>query len=94
MKWIEFIQVRSSPLALKGYLPLLTSELDKLKHSEIGVETFVMQHGLFDGDMAIVLLWNNKKSPVKTREGLLLAELLQQCGQTAHAVWIPVQNSL
>ncbi len=48
-----------------------------------------MRHGLYDGDLAVVVVWVNEVEPQKTREGLMVAQRLSNFGSVDHAVWIP-----
>ena len=91
MKWVELIRVRSSADAIKEAIPLLKDKIDEISHSTNAEETFMANHALYDGDLSVVVVWNNDIEPKKSREGLLLAEQLCQLGPVDHAVWIPVK---
>ena len=93
MKWIEVIRVRSSAAALMEAIPSLKKEISEINSSASAKEVFMAQHAIYDGDLSVVLVWNNEVNPLKTREGLLLAERLQNLGPVDHAVWIPVKES-
>ncbi|WP_421899839.1 hypothetical protein [Maridesulfovibrio sp.] len=93
MKWIEFIRVRSSASVLDEAVSAVTGEVNKINESPSGAEAFMMRHGLFDGDLAVVLVWGDGIKPDKTREGLLLAGTLEQYGPVEHAVWIPAAGN-
>ena len=54
-------------------------------------KAFIMQHATYDGDLIVFMLWNNEVKPDKTREGLMIAERLQELGTIDHAVWIPAE---
>lgn len=56
MKWIEFIRVRSSASVIDEALNTVTGELKKINAAQNGTEAFMMRHGLFDGDMAVVMV--------------------------------------
>lgn len=88
MKWIELIRVRSSTTALEEEISSLLKDIREIDESANAEEAFVMRHGLYEGDLAVVMVWKNGVEPVKTREGLLLAERLRDLGQINHAVWI------
>ena len=94
MKWIELIRVRSSVAALKVAMPSLQKHINQIDEATNGAETFFMQHALYDGDLAIVLVWMNDVEPQQTREGLMVAERLQELGPIDHAVWVPVGNGV
>lgn len=93
MKWIEQIHVRSSSNALQEAMPALMEQLERVRQAAGGAETFLMQHALYDGDLAVVVVWRNDIAPQKTREGLMVAMLLQQLGPVDHAVWIPATSA-
>ena len=94
MKWIEQIRVRSSKSKLHEAMPSLQNQVKDIEASSNGAETFFMKHALYDGDLAIVLVWMNNVEPQHTREGLLVAERLQELGPIDHAVWVPADNSV
>lgn len=93
MKWIEFIRVRSSAATIEEAIPSLRKEINEINASTNAAETFMAQHAIYNGDLSVVLMWKNEIEPMKTREGLLLAEKLQHLGSVDHAVWIPVRES-
>ena len=88
-KWIEQIRVRSSKSKLVEAMPSLEGQIKDIEASSNGAETFFMKHALYDGDLAVVLVWMNNVVPQQTREGLMVAERLQEFGPIDHAVWIP-----
>ena len=87
MKWLEMIHVRSSATNLEAVMASLVTEIKELGESTDAVEMLLLQHALYDGDLAAVIVWKGDRRPAKTREGLLLAERLQRLGTTDHAVW-------
>ena len=93
MKWIEFIRVRSSAATLKEAIPFLKKVINEIKTSTSAAEAFLAQHAHYDGGLSVIVVWRNTIEPVKTREGLLLAERLQHLGPVDHAVWIPLKES-
>ena len=92
MKWIELIRVRSSETALKETLTTLQHQVQEIEEASDGVETFFMRHALYDGDLALVIVWRSEVEPQKTREGLLVAERLKELGTVDHAVWVPAKD--
>ena len=90
MKWIEQIRVRSSSDALETSLPSLRITLDEIEAANQGAETFSMQHALYEGDLAVVIVWSTG-TPRKTREALLIAQQLERVGSVDHAVWHPTK---
>ena len=88
MKWMELIRVRSTPASLEQALPRVQEHLHQLERSE-PAETFFLRHALYDGDLAVVVVWRNDETPHKTRAGLMLAHNLVRLGSVDHAVWIP-----
>ncbi len=93
MKWIEVVRVRSSSAALEEAIPFLKKTLHEIRASSKAKETFMAQHALYSGDLSVVVVWNNEEEPVKTRDGMLLAQQLQCFGPVDHAVWIPLSRS-
>jgi len=91
-KWIELIRVRSSASALEAALPDLQTRVRELDDALDDAETFFLKHAIYDGDLAVGVVWRNEIEPGKTREGLMLAERLQQLGSVDHAVWIPAAD--
>jgi hypothetical protein len=88
MRWIEMIRVRSSSDVLAKALPPIVAETNAIRNLPGLSDVVVLRHALFEGDLAVVLLWDNERSPVQTREGLLLADHLKRYGLTDHAVWM------
>lgn len=89
MKWIELIRVRSTEETLRDALPTLRARVDAIGAAHDDAELFFLQHALYDGDLAVVLVWRNPQAPRKSRDGLLLASDLQRLGSIDHAVWVP-----
>jgi hypothetical protein len=91
-KWIEQIRVRSSLAALRAAMPSLRRQVEEIEASVPEAEPFFLQHALYDGDLAVVVIWRGVIAPEKTREGLMIAEHLQALGSVDHAVWIPANE--
>ena len=91
-KWIELIRVRSSEATLAEAMPTLETSVRDVESGLTQGETFFLKHALYDGDLAVVLVWTNGAPAEKSREGLLLAEQLGQLGSVDHAVWIPTHK--
>ena len=89
MKWIELIRVRSSGSTLRQAMPALEARVRALDDSSPDAEAYCLQHALYDGDLAVVVVWRTEAEPRKTREGLLVAEYLRRLGSVDHAVWRP-----
>jgi hypothetical protein len=94
MKWIELIRVRSSETKLREAMPALQEQVREIDASVPDAETFFLQHALYDGDLAVVVVWRTSDSPQKTREGLLVAGQLQKLGSVDHAVWLPAEEKV
>lgn len=88
MKWIELIRVRSSPATLLKAMPVLRAQVAEIEDGVEGAETLFLKHALYDGDVAVVVVWRNDTEPRKSRAGLLLAEQLVRLGSVEHAVWL------
>jgi len=92
MKWIELIRVRSSEALLSAAMPALRDQVGHLESSLHHAEILFMRHALYNGDLAVVVVWRDGSPAKKSREGLLLAERLQRLGPIDHAVWIPTER--
>jgi len=91
MRWIEMIRMRSSSVWPEQDWRSLATQVREIAAGTTGMrDVMVFKHALFDGDLAIVLVWDNDRQPVRTREGLMLAESLQRLGMVDHAVWMAV----
>ncbi len=90
--WVEAIRVRSSATALEKAATALNNEVKKINELVSVEKAFIMQHAKYDGDLIVFMLWNNEVKPDKTREGLMIAERLQELGTIDHAVWIPAKK--
>lgn len=93
MKWIEQIRVRSTESTLQEAMPSLLTLVKQIEEGAGDAETFMVQHALYQGDLAVVLVWVNEVKPEKTREGMMIAERLQRFGPIDHGVWIPAENT-
>ena len=91
-KWIEHIRVRSSSVKLQEAMPSLFKQIQEVKEQTGDAETFFMKHAIYDGDLSVVVVWHNNMEPKKTREGLMIAEKMQELGPIDHAVWIPAES--
>lgn len=92
MKWVELVRVRSLPATLEGELVALEAQVNEINGSMPDAEALLLQHALYDGDLAVVLVWRNDNEPSKSREGLMVAERLQRLGSIDHAVWVPTRE--
>ena len=77
------IRLRSSPSDTEELLAQLNELL-----AEYPCESQLLRHGIYDGDLAALLIWHEGE-PRPSREGTLLAERLRTHGSIDHAVWIP-----
>ena len=87
MKWIEMIRVRSSSGSLEKGMSAIVARAREIRKVSGIADAMVLKHALFEGDLAVVLLWDNDRQPVRTREGLVLADSLQRYGMVDHGVW-------
>lgn len=86
MKWMEFVHVRTSAAGMEWDIPALNAQLALCRAEQLaGVS--VVKHALYPGDLAVMLTWQNDRKPVKTREGLAIAEYLSRFGAVEHGVW-------
>ncbi|MEM7413124.1 MAG: hypothetical protein AAF430_23035 [Myxococcota bacterium] len=89
-KWIEQIRVRSSESTLKSAIPALRKRVDEIAQRVPDAEPLILQHGLYEGDLSVVVIWRNAKRAEKSRDGLLMAEELAGFGPVDHSVWVPL----
>lgn len=86
MKWMEFVHVRTSAAGMEWDIPALSAQLTLCRAEQLaGVS--VVKHAFYPGDLAVILTWENDRRPVKTREGLAIAEYLNRFGAVEHGVW-------
>ncbi len=88
MKWVEMIRVQSSKERVAALAAPLQVRVRDLSQAAGIEEVVVLQHALHDGSLAILLVWNDGRVPLKTREGLLTSDWLQEFGAVDHAVWV------
>ena len=88
-KWIEFIRVRSTAIMLNSNINSIKKMVEEIESKTHEASPLIMQHALYDGDLAIVIIWNNSMKPEKSREGLMLVNAMEKLGAVDHAVWIP-----
>lgn len=86
MQWIEFVHVRASAAETEWNFTALNEQLALCRAEQLaGVS--VVKHTLYPGDLAVILTWQNDRQPVKTREGMAIAEYLNRFGAVEHGVW-------
>lgn len=93
MKWVELIRLRASAHTLAAVLPGLEAQVAELHRTHTGVEAMLLEHALYDGDLAVVIVWHSATTPKESRPGLLLADQLRTLGSVDHAVWTPHRSS-
>mgnify|MGYP001801815977 CR=1 FL=1 len=93
-KWVELVRVRSSEEPLRATLPSLERQVRSVADSTPDAEALVLKHALYEGDLAVVLVWQASAAPARSREGLLVAESLRRLGSVEHAVWMPVDDDV
>lgn len=87
VKWIELIRLLTAQKDVQALQDAIQTQLDTLRNMSGLERTLAMVHAAYGTDFAVVLVWHNQREPVKTREGLLLADCLRQFGMVDHAVW-------
>lgn len=87
MKWVEFIHVRSSPQVRETLCESLRQPVGECAADKSVTGAAVLKHAAYPGDVAVMLTWENDLHPVKTREGIGLAELMGRAGSVEHSVW-------
>lgn len=92
MRWIEFIHLRTSPDDRDNVVEELRGPITSCA-AVPGIESArLFAHANYPGDVATCLAWNNQRSPAKTREGLVLADLMARHGTVEHGVWLNVSD--
>ncbi len=96
MKWIEKIRLLTSNGGRKIAIEVAVQRLIDIEGHSKNVEIYLLQNALYEGDLSVLLVWENERDPVKSREGLLLAENLQAYGPVNHTVWhmIPYKKQM
>ena len=92
MKKIEMIRVRSSLNTITEVMPSLIDYTEKMKMGLLEGEVEIMHHSLNKGDLAVFLVWENARDQRKSREGVLVAEILQDFGALTHVIWLEDQG--
>ena len=87
MKWLEMIRVRSSPQGVDAAKQYLAVHMPSFRGVKYVRDAAVLSHALYEGDLAVILTWEAKGAPAKTREGLFLANYFMQYGPVDHAIW-------
>lgn len=92
MKWVEFIHVRSSPQAREALCESLRQPVGECAAVKSVTGAVVLKHAAYPGDVAVMLTWENDRQPVKTLEGIGLAEFMGRAGSVEHSVWEVVSS--
>ena len=92
IKWVEFIHVRSSPQAREALCESLRQPVGECAAVKSVTGAVVLKHAAYPGDVAVMLTWENDRQPVKTREGIGLAEFMGRAGSVEHSVWEVVSS--
>ena len=87
MEWIEIIRLLGAAQDVQALQAGIRTQLNGLQNTPGLEKVLVMLHAMYATDFAIVLVWKNDREPVKTREGLLLADCLHKFGPVDHGVW-------
>jgi hypothetical protein len=93
-EWVEIVRVLTAPKDVKALQKDIGVQLDRLQNTPGLGRALAMLHATYGTDFAIVLVWKDEREPMKTREGLLLADCLQQFGSVDHAVWTVLGDML
>ena len=81
--------MRSSESGLTAAWSSLEDAVSEVRQADGLDEAFILQHAMYNGDLVIVLVWDNERQPTKTREGILMAEQSKRHGSVDHSIWIP-----
>jgi hypothetical protein len=86
-EWLEIIRVLGAFPESHPVREEIQLRLDETRKAAGLKRSMLMTKASYGSDFAVVLLWENARQPVKTREGLALAQYLQQFGSVDHAAW-------
>ena len=87
MKWIEMIRVRSGSEVLEAIHENTNRLIGEIRKTSGATDILILQHALYEGDMSVILVWDNDLTPSRTHEGLIISENLKYHGVIDHAVW-------
>lgn len=88
MKWMEMMRVRSTAAGVEEMMGYLSPRLASLQENGKGLNgVYVLVHGQYEGDLAVIMVWDNDCPPAKSREGILLAEYFTKHGPVGHGIW-------
>ncbi len=88
MEKIEMVRVRSTPEAVSEAMPTIKKRIDSLRRELVAGDIRVMQHNTYLGDISVFIVWDSDRGSEKSREGLLMAEILQEIGAQNHFIWL------
>ena len=88
MTKVEMVRVRSAPETLKQVMPRVVEHVENLR-SGMGPNTVeILHHAKNQGDVVVFIFWGDDHDEEKSREGLLVTDILQEIGATTHIVWL------
>ena len=87
MQWMECIRLRTSQEGALEMFRALKRQIASIRGAAGLNRVSVLTHAEYPGDLAVLMLWENDREPVKSREGIALAEIMRQRGLIEHAVW-------
>lgn len=88
MKWMEMMRVRSTAAGVDEMMGYLSPRLASLQENSKGLNgVYVLVHGQYEGDLAVIMVWDNDCPPAKSREGIRLSDFLIRYGPVGHGIW-------
>ncbi len=88
MKKIEMLRVRSTSEAVSEAMPSIMASIEDLSSVLDVSDVQIMEHTIYQGDIAVFILWEKSGVPEKSEGGLMIAERLQEIGALNHFVWL------
>jgi len=94
MKWAEMIRVRSSTEGISDLYSGLPQVISGIRKNEMISEALLLLHALYVGDLAVILIWTGTGKPLRSPEGICLANNFEEYGTVEHSVWLIASEEL
>ena len=88
MEKVEMVRVRSTPEAVCDAMSSITECLENMRTTTSASDIKIFRLSRYEGDLAVFIFWDHSTTREKSREGLMVAEILQQIGAFNHFVWV------
>jgi len=87
MSWIELIRVRSNDDCSDEIIHQLDNSIAKIADMKKVMMAGIFQHFEYNGDIAVIIHWDDGLEPCKSHVGVAFADYLSRFGPVEHAVW-------